>query len=194
MKSSTTVLVSALAGQLAVLAGVARGRLMLADLIRWTAKHNPRGTFVLDFAGVEVGSTSFLRESVLAFRDYARAYQPELYPVVANLEDAVREEFNLLLEQRREAMLGCRVNALGVITDPEILGELEAGLEATLDVVRKSGAVTPAEILRGANMKGPALSNRLATLVRLGLLEAISEGKRRAYRFVLAEAGGQGGN
>jgi hypothetical protein len=40
---------------------------------------------LLDFSGVAVATASFLRESVIGFRDYARQALPNIYPVVANL-------------------------------------------------------------------------------------------------------------
>src|SRR5690242_13903133 len=64
------------------LTGVSRARRLLAELIIRTAEQSPKGTLVLNFDGVDHASASFLRESVLAFRDYARAYQPELFPVL----------------------------------------------------------------------------------------------------------------
>src|SRR5262245_11729455 len=93
-----------------VLTGVMPARRLLADFVSWTAQHAPKGVMVIDFDGVSTASASFLRESVLAFRDYARSYQPELFPVVANLSDTIREEFALLLAARGEAILCCRVD------------------------------------------------------------------------------------
>jgi len=78
------------------LTGVSRARQLLAKLIEWSAGASPKGTLIIDFTDVGNASASFLRESILAFRDYARAYQPELFPVLANVTDDVREEFNTL--------------------------------------------------------------------------------------------------
>ena len=55
-----------------VLAGVMPARRLLAGFISWTAQHGPKGLLIIDFEGVSTASASFLRESVLAFRDYAR--------------------------------------------------------------------------------------------------------------------------
>jgi hypothetical protein len=190
MDSRVSVSLANLTVDFVSLTGVARARQLLARLIDWTAVHSPHGTLPLDFSGIEAASASFLRESVLAFRDYARAYQPEVFPVVANIDETVRDEFNVLLKQRREAMLACTVDEKGVITAPEILGSLETGLKATLDAVRRRGPVTPAQLLDG-DLKASTLSNRLVALVRQGFL-AVTDDNRRVYRFVLDAGGGNG--
>jgi hypothetical protein len=154
-----------------------------------------QGALLIDFKGIETASASFLRESVLAFRDYARAYQPELFPVVANLDEALREEFKVLLDQRREAMLGCRVDDNGVVTDAEVLGTLEPGVNATLEAVRAHGPMMPADMLKGEpGLVASTLSNRLASLSRQGFVASWNEGNRRVYRFVLDDSGGRSGH
>jgi hypothetical protein len=176
----------------ATLTGVARARQLLARLIEWTAAHNARGPLLIDFHGVDTASASFLRESVLAFRDYVRAYQPELFPVVANLDDSVREEFKVLLDQRREAMLGCRLDDTGQVSEPEVIGTLEPGVKATLAALRERGPTSPGDLLQGG-LVASTLSNRLASLSRQGFVDWCNEGNRRMYRFVLDDSGGGSG-
>jgi hypothetical protein len=178
------------------LTGVSRARQLLGKLILWTAERSPKGTLVLDFNDVGDASASFLRESILAFRDYARAYQPELFPVLANITDAVREEFDTLLKARGEAMLGCRLDASGAVVEPEILGLLEQGLKQTLDIIRGRGETTLKD-LRGTSeeTKPTTWSNRITSLIRQGFVVPgpSAEPNKRVYRFVLAEAGGVNG-
>jgi hypothetical protein len=168
---------------------------MLAEFIRWTAQQGPKGVLLIDFDGVGAASASFLRESVLAFRDYARGYQPEVFPVVANLNDEIREEFALLLRSRGEAILCCRVDDAGQIVDVQVLGALDSSLERTLDAIKERGAVSLAE-LRSLpdDAKASTWSNRLASLIRQGFVVPSPNQKRRQYRFVLADVGGTGGS
>ena len=169
------------------LTGVSRARQLLSKLIAWTATGSPKGTLILDFADVGNASASFLRESILAFRDYARAYQPELFPVLANVTDDVREEFDTLLKARGEAMPGCRLDASGSPVEAEVLGELEPGLSQTLERIRQRGQVTLMD-LRGtsAETKATTWSNRIASLIRQGFIVPSPEPNKRVYRFVLA--------
>lgn len=176
------------------LTGVSRARQLLAKLITWTAEESPKGTLILDFNGVGDASASFLRESILAFRDYARAYQPELFPVLANISDAVREEFNTLLKDRGEAMPGCRLDAAGIPVEPEILGILEPGLSQTLEMIRERGQMTLGDFTAAAAaIKATTWSNRVASLIKQGFVVPSPEPNKRVYRFVLAETGGMDG-
>lgn len=170
------------------LTGVSRARHLLAKLVAWTARESPKGTLILDFNGVGEASASFLRESILAFRDYARSYQPELFPVLANISETVREEFHKLLKDRGEAMPGCRFDqATGATSDAEVLGALEPGLQQTLDMIRERGQLTLADLKQTSeDTKSTTWSNRVASLIRQGFVVPIPEPSKRIYRFVLA--------
>ena len=177
------------------LTGVTRARQLLAGLIDWSASESPSGTLILDFRDVPEASASFLRESVLAFRDYVRAYQPDVFPVIANMTEPVREEFDILLRNRREAMLGCRLDNSPVPVEPVVLGLLEPGLCKTLDTIRARGQVTLAELRElSPPTSATTLSNRVASLIRQGFVVTSQEPNKRAYRFVLSEAGGANGS
>lgn len=169
------------------LTGVSRARQLLAKLIEWTATASPKGTLILDFSDVGSASASFLRESILAFRDYARGYQPELFPVLANITPDMREEFATLLKARREAMPGCRLDAAGNPIEAEILGELEPGLNQTLETIRERGSVTLMDLREtSGETKATTWSNRIASLIRQGFIVPSPEPNKRVYRFVLA--------
>jgi len=170
------------------LTGVSRARQLLAKLILWTAQASPKGTLILDFDAVGDASASFLRESILAFRDYVRAYQPELFPVLANISGAVREEFDTLLRDRGEAMPGCRFDAeTGTVSEAEVLGALEPGLSQTLDMIRARGQLTLTDLRESSDETKPTTwSNRIASLIRQGFVVPIPEPNKRVYRFALA--------
>lgn len=174
--------------ELPSLTGVQRARQLLSKLIAWTAQESPKGTLILDFSEVGDASASFLRESILAFRDYARSYQSELFPVLANISDAVREEFDTLLKDRGEAMPGCRFDATtGAVSNAEVLGVLEPGLRQTLDMIRERGQLALADLRETSDeTKATTWSNRIASLIRQGFVVPIPEPNKRVYRFVLA--------
>ena len=177
------------------LTGVSRARRLLTKLIAWTAEESPQGTLILDFCDVGAASASFLRESILAFRDYARAYQPDLFPVLANLDGPVREEFDILLKDRGEAILGCCLDAFGVPIAPQVLGVLNPGLRHTLDLIRTRGQLTLTDLRESSQHTQPTTwSNRIASLIKQGFVVPVQEPNKRVYRFVLPEAGGASGS
>src|SRR5882724_7589659 len=85
-------------GDSPVLAGAINGRKALARLLDRTAREpTAPETVFLDFDGVEVATASFLRESVLAFRDAVRRRRSNLYPAIANANELVAEELQVLV-------------------------------------------------------------------------------------------------
>lgn len=166
------------------LTGVDRARLLLAKLIAWTAHESPKGTLIIDFTGIADASASFLREAILAFRDYVRAYQPELFPVLANIAASVREELDTLLKARGEAMPACRIDDAGKAVDADIVGALEPSLSQTLDMIRARGPLALSDLPE--ETKATTWSNRLASLIRQGFIVPIPEPNKRLYRYVLA--------
>ena len=50
----------------------------------------------LDFSGVDAATSSFLRESVLGYRDALRMRRSRLYPVISNADEGVEEELDYL--------------------------------------------------------------------------------------------------
>jgi hypothetical protein len=166
------------------LTGVARARRLLAKLIEWTADESPKGTLILDFTGITDASASFLRDAILAFRDYVRAYQPDVFPVLANIVDTVREEFDTLLKARSEAMPACRLDDSGKPVEATVIGALEPSLSQTLEMIRERGQVALSDL--PTEIKSTTWSNRLASLIRQGFIVPIPEPNKRVYRFVLA--------
>src|SRR5690348_6897070 len=91
-----------------VLAGAVNGKLMLVRLLEATmsAPSEPEAVF-LDFSGIAAATGSYLRESVLALRDIVRRRRSNLYPVIANPNEAVRDELGELAEARRDVFMTC---------------------------------------------------------------------------------------
>jgi hypothetical protein len=167
------------------LTGVARARRLLAKLIEWTAVESPKGTLILDFTDIADASASFLREAILAFRDYVRAYQPDVFPVLANIAETVRDEFDTLLKARGEAMPACRIDDAGNPVDAFVIGALEPSLSQTLDMIRARGQLALSDLPTAA-VRTTTWSNRIASLIRQGFIVPIPEPNKRVYRYVLA--------
>jgi hypothetical protein len=172
-----------------VLAGAENGRRLLAKLVEMTGR-DPQAaeTLFLDFAGIEVATASFLRESVLLFRDAVRNRRSNFYPVIANANDLIAEELRLLCSSRGEVIMLCTLRDNGSVADPHIAGELDPKQSITFNLVQERGETDAAELMRehgeGEGVKQTAWNNRLATLANLGLVVEISQGRAKRYKPV----------
>lgn len=172
-----------------ILTGAQAGRSLFAKLLANTSSPiHPEPAF-LDFTGIDVATSSFLRESIITFRDYARSTLPTLYPVMANANEAVTEEFTFFLRHRAEAFWACDLDRASRPTNIRLLGELDQVQRETLDLVLNLGsasAPTLAATKIGANDVGPtAWNNRLSNLATRGLLVERRSGKTKTFAPVL---------
>lgn len=174
-----------------VLSGTIAGRKLLSELVAATSSAaEPTPTF-LDFGGVEVATASFLRESVIAFRDYARRSLPNVYPVVANLSLAVAEELEFFVRARGDVLLACALGTDGEVRASRLIGELDPAQRATFDAVREGGAVSAPELAQryaDTRIGSTAWNNRLSALAGKGLLVERRQGKAKSFSSVLEVA------
>jgi len=171
-----------------VLAGALSGRTVLGKLMAMSKKEPaaPEPVF-LDFTGVEVATASFLRESVLAFREVVRGRRSNLYPVVANANDVVHEELVELLKPRGDVLMACKLADDGSVTDAAPLGELDPKQRMTFDLVEDRGETDAGELMRDFGesegvTRTTAWNNRLSSLASLGLVVEVSQGRAKRYR------------
>ena len=169
-----------------ILAGAVAGRRILGVLLERIDGRPPEPEPVyLDFWGVEVATASFLRESILEFRDIVRRRWTNYYPVVANANDSVTEELSVLVAQRDVLML-CTLDEKGRPSSPRLLGNLEPKQRVAFDLVRERGETDAVELMRSSQDREgvgqTAWNNRLAALSRLGLLMEMSDGRAKRYR------------
>ncbi len=176
-----------------VLAGAVNGRLALGRLLAAVSAEPaaPEAMF-LDFAHVEVATASFLRESVLAFRDAVRGRRSRLYPVVANANDTVRDELGELVGPRGDVLMACTRDAAGTVTNAMPIGELDPKQRLTFDLVREHGETDAGALMRaygeGEGTKHTtAWNNRLSALAALGLVVEISQGRAKRYKPLFEE-------
>ncbi len=177
-----------------VLAGALNGRTVLNRMLEIAMEEpeNPE-LCILDFSGIEVATASFLRESVLAFRNVIRGRRSQLYPIVANLNDVVRDEFLELLRMRGDALMTCNARDDGDVWDATPLGELDPKQRLTFNLVRQHGETDAGALMRqyGESERvkhTTAWNNRLAALAALGLIVEQSQGRAKRYRPLVEEA------
>jgi hypothetical protein len=180
-------------GQKDVLAGALNGRKFLAKLQDFADKEptEPEAVF-LDFAGVAVATASFLRETVLAYRDTVRRRRSNFYPVVANANQVVEEELKVLVTSGADVLMLCDLDESNQPREPRLLGKLDPKQRLTFDLVQRCPETDAAELMRehGGNerVKQTAWNNRLSALASLGLVVELSHGRAKRYRPLLAGA------
>jgi hypothetical protein len=178
-----------LANDQAVLAGAGLGAAVFGALVASRPTQTEPTVQVLDFHGVDVATASFLREAIVAYRDYCRATLPAIYPVLANLGEAVEEELRNLLVQRSDAIACCDLSDSGHVSRARVIGALESKQAEALRLVIDAGAVdapTLARADKGTGKVGPtAWNNRLAALAKKSLVLCSPEGRSVVFRPVL---------
>ncbi|MER8402446.1 hypothetical protein [Mesorhizobium sp. M1348] len=171
-----------------VLSGGMSGRKLLASLVDATPPAALPTAAFLDFAGVEVATSSFLREAVIGFRDYARLSLANVYPVAANLAPAVFEELEFFLRSRNDVFWVCHLDAYEHVSHTQLLGELDPAQRTTFDAVRELGTVTAPELAArypDQSIGPTAWNNRLSGLAAKGLLVERRTGKTKSFSALL---------
>ena len=135
----------------------------------------------------DVATASFLRESVLAFRNIIRSRRSNFYPIVANAKDAVLDELEELVRSRSDVVLTCKLNERGRGFDFVTVGQLDPKQKLTFDLVQSRGETDAGELMREFGKKEKtkhttAWNNRLASLASLGLIIELSQGRAKRYK------------
>ena len=170
-----------------VLAGALSGKSVLNWMLAKTmAEPDTPALVILDFSGVEVATVSFLRESVLAFRDIIRGRRSQYYPIVANINDLVREEFIELLRIRGGGLMTCHMSDDRRVREAAPLGQLDPKQQITFDLVQQHGETDAAELMRkygkSERLKhANAWNNRLSALAAMGLVVERRQGRAKRY-------------
>lgn len=181
-------------GGSSVLTGALNGKAALSRLVEATTAEpaKPEAIF-LDFSGVEVATASYLRESVLAFRDLVRGRRSTFYPVIAGANDDVRDELAELMRTRGDVLMICTLDSAGNVVETGLIGDLDPKQRMTFDLVHERGETDAGELMRAyGESEGlkhtTAWNNRLAALAARGLLMEVSQGRAKRYRPLFEDA------
>ena len=181
-----------LADNQAILTGAQTGRRLFGKLVANAAAQSEPDPAFLDFSEIDVATSSFLRESVVAFRDYARSILSNLYPVIANAAEPVAEELAFFLCHRGDALRACELDPAGAPINPRLLGELDEVQRATFDRVTQLGSASApalaAQTGRGPRSVQPPGAIAFRTWLRAGLLIERRGGKTKTFTPVLETA------
>lgn len=174
--------------QSSVLGGAIPGEVVLAPLISRLRSLIPCEVVVIDFCGIEIATSSFLRTSVIAFRQVCLDQYPSVAILFANMNDCVRDELSFVLHSQGDAVVSCEVRD-NVVSNSVVLGKLEEMQFMTLTAVLEHGqpvdARTLAEAFKdispGEGKRFTKWNNRLSQLTRRGILREESSGRVKFY-------------
>lgn len=170
-----------------IFAGSLDGRRVFADLVGRTVVPSAPEVCFLDFGDVAVATASFLRDSIIAYRNHARSNWPTLYPVAANMAERVREEFESWLLDRNDAFVVCKLDAESRPSSVGVLGAIDGKQRITLSGVVDLGETDAPSLARhiGEDVSPTAWNNRLNALVDKGLIMELTGGRNKRYRPTL---------
>lgn len=171
-----------------VLSGGIVGRKLLTTLIETTPSATSPTRVFLDFESINVVTASFLRESIMGFRDYVRLSLSNVYVVVANLSPSALEELEFFVRARGDALWICELDAQEKVLAPRMLGELDPAQQATFKAVSEIGSASaPGLALRFSDLGigATAWNNRLSGLTSKGLLVESRVGKTKTFSPLL---------
>jgi hypothetical protein len=173
-----------------VLGGAVEGRRHLGLLIEAVGPEpdRPEPLFI-DYAGLVLATASYLRETLVAVHSLLRTRRSRYYVVIANACPAVREDIEVLARLGGLAFLSCSLTEADEISNVGLIGTLDPKQKATFDEVCARGETDARELMLASagheDVRQTAFNNRLASLVNLGLVAEICEGKSKRYRPVL---------
>ena len=175
-----------------VLSGAIGGRRFLSRLLERIEDEPSTPTpLFLDFSGIDVATASYLRESILSFRDIVRTRRSNYYPIVANASQTIIEELDMLLRHIGTAMPLCKLDGAAHVSDFRVLGVLDDKQQQTYNLVVCYGTTSAADLARrhgeSEGIGQTAWNNRLASLSALGIVAEQAHGRRKLYRPILGE-------
>lgn len=177
-----------------VLSGAVNGKKAFTKMIALTATEpaEPQPVFI-NFAGVELATASFLRESAVALKTYKRAINSKFYPIVANIGAGIDEELEILMMARGDAMVACNRNKKGHVSNIRLIGDLDPKQAVTFKLVSKLPEADAGSLMEkyGAaerTTSTTAWNNRLSALVSRGLLREFTRGRSKFYRPLVEES------
>ena len=178
-----TVSLKKLANNDVVLAGSSAGRRM-SNALWEIAKSSDPGLFVVDGLGIDVATSSFLREGIVEFRNLVRRERHDLYPVLSNLASDVEEELVGLLNQMGEAFWVFDVSQ-ETVKRHRLIGRIDLKLRETLELIERGEGHDAATLWKSTNSTESigvtAWNNRLANLSKQGLVFESKVGKQKYF-------------
>lgn len=178
----------------ATLHGATSGRIMFTRLLETTSREpcEPTTLFI-DLGGVQIATASYLRESIFAFKAHMRVVESNFYPAVANCNQDIEDELQLLASAKKDALVTCELNENGIASKPRIIGELDPKQAITYRYVAMQQKATAGSLMADfgeteRTRTTNAWNNRLAALVAKGLLREFERGRSKHFKPLIEES------
>jgi hypothetical protein len=140
---------------------------------------------LLDFAGVEIVTGSWINEALVPLLRWAADERNDIFPVFLNFDSAWLDELQMVAEWTHNCFLVSRGKALP--KSASLVGSLDVGQKATLDAVVNGTEVTGAALDGQEGVKGTAWNNRLKDLYQKRLIRREKRGREQVYSPVVAK-------
>jgi hypothetical protein len=109
--------------------------------------------------------------------------------VVANINQIIREELEVILNLKGHVFLGCKLSDDNLASEVTLLGRLEGKQQLAFQLVRERGETDAAQLQlefgEQEGVKQTAWNNRLAALAASGIVVEANQGKTKRYRPLL---------
>jgi hypothetical protein len=178
-----------LGGGLEVLSGQPRGQLLFGKLIGVVRPQDEPTAIFLNFKGVDVATSSFLRAGILAFRDHCVRMGLNLFPVLANINNDIADDLKVMLEQRGDAFVVCDMDDDERVSSIRVVGSLDEKQRLTLEAVIQEGETDAASLKEKhedtEKIGTTGWNNRLTSLAEKGLVMEVRRGRGKLYRPIL---------
>ena len=142
---------------------------------------------LLDFAGVETVTGSWINEALVPLLRWAVDDRTDLFPVLVNVDPSWLDELQMVAEWTHNCFL---VSQRKTSKTAKLIGSLDVAQRATLDAVVDASEVTGAELERrwpDEGVKATAWNNRLKDLFEKRLIRREKRGREQVYSPVVAE-------
>jgi hypothetical protein len=169
----------------ATLQGRPLGRKHYPRLCELLADVPPGDVALLDFAGVEIVTGSWINEALVPLLRWAADERNDIFPVLLNFDPAWLDELQIIAEWTHNCFLVAR--GKGLPKTANLVGSLDVGQKATLVAAVDGAEVTGAALSGRDGVKGPAWNNRLKDLFEKRLLRREKRGREQVYSPVVAE-------
>ena len=176
-----------------VFAGAVNGKAVFASCISSTSGEPDEPTaLLLDFSGIEVATASALRESVVALKAYKRSIGSKLYPVLANINESIVDEVQVLMDAKNDAIVSCDLDNRETTFNVRLIGKLDPKQAMTFGLVKQLNGADAGRLMKEfgeqeQTTSTTAWNNRLAGLVQRGLLREFVSGRAKFYRPLFDE-------